>query len=144
MLVLLGSRGFRAIPPAQWLATAALGGTLAAGWWIMSPPQNAIPPAIALETALSSGKPTLVEFQSPFCLGCLMAKPVVDGLRTTMLESVTFVSVNVIEPGGYAIAQKYGLRGTPQFVYIDANGKEQWRKYGVPNEAEFRAALTAP
>jgi thioredoxin-related protein len=73
-----------------------------------------------------------------------MARPVVDRLRTSLLSSVTFVSVNVIEPGGYAIAQEYGLRGTPQFVYFDANGKEQWRKYGVPNEAEFRAALTPP
>lgn len=73
-----------------------------------------------------------------------MARPVVDRLRTTLLGSVTFVSVNVIEPGGYAIAQKYGLRGTPQFVFFDAGGKERWRKYGVPNEAEFRAALTAP
>ncbi|GBL36579.1 hypothetical protein LBMAG37_07570 [Anaerolineae bacterium] len=66
MLVLLGSRGFRAIAPAQWLATAALGGTLVAGWWIMRPPPSAVPPALALEAALSSGKPTLVEFQSPF------------------------------------------------------------------------------
>lgn len=73
-----------------------------------------------------------------------MAKPVVDGLRTTLLGRVTFVSVNVIEPDGYAIAQQYGLRGTPQFVHFDATGKEQWRKYGVPNAAEFRAALTAP
>lgn len=73
-----------------------------------------------------------------------MAKPVVDGLRTTLLDRVTFVSVNVIEPDGYTIAQQYGLRGTPQFVYFDATGKEQWRKYGVPNAAEFRAALTAP
>lgn len=66
MLVLLGSRGFRAIAPAQWLATAALGGTLVAGWWIMRPTPSAVPPALALEAALSSGKPTLVEFQSPF------------------------------------------------------------------------------
>ncbi len=66
MLVLLGSRGFRGIAPAHWLATAALGGTLAAGWWIMRPPPNAILPAIALEAALGSGKATLVEFQSPF------------------------------------------------------------------------------
>lgn len=66
MLVLLGSRGFKAIAPAQWLATAALGGTLAAGWWIMRPLPSTIPPAIALEAALSSGNATLVEFQSPF------------------------------------------------------------------------------
>ena len=73
-----------------------------------------------------------------------MAKPVVDGLRKGLLGRVTFVSVNVIEPAGYAIAQQYGLRGTPQFVYFDASGKELWRKYGVPNAAEYRAALAVP
>ena len=66
MLVLLAARGFTKIAPAQWLATAALGCTLAAGWWIMRPATTEIPAATALEAALNSGKPVLIEFQSPF------------------------------------------------------------------------------
>ena len=66
MLVLLGARGFTKIAPAQWLATAALGCTLAAGWWIMRPSPTEIPAATALEAAFNSGKPVLIEFQSPF------------------------------------------------------------------------------
>ena len=73
-----------------------------------------------------------------------MAKPVVDRLRATMSDRITFVSVNVTEAAGYSVAQQYGLRGTPQFVYFDAQGTERWRKYGVPSEAEYRSALAAP
>ena len=66
MLVLLGARGFTKIAPARWLATVALGFALAAGWWIMRPSQSEIPVATELEAAFNSGKPVLIEFQSPF------------------------------------------------------------------------------
>ncbi|MFT5468167.1 MAG: thioredoxin 1 [Verrucomicrobiales bacterium] len=89
-----------------------------------------------LET--SNSKPVLVDFWGPGCGPCMMMAPVLDKIATAQGEASKIVKVNVSENMG--LAQQFGIRGVPTFVYFK-DGAEAEKVVGMQPEAKIVSKL---
>jgi thiol-disulfide isomerase/thioredoxin len=114
----------------HWLI---LGGALAAlgGVWLM------VRPVAQLATPLS-GQPLLLEVQSPYCLGCIKVKPLVDRLEAELRGRLVVRRVDIQSAEGRRLANQYGIELTPTFIFCDSSGREQWRSIGELDSARVR------
>jgi thioredoxin 1 len=79
----------------------------------------------AFQDALPNGKrPTIVEFYSPYCAGCLAMKPVVDQLETEAGPRLQVIRLNIDKEPGRTLVPRYGVLFTPTFVYFDKDGNK--------------------
>lgn len=92
------------------------------------------------EAALADARPLLLEIQSPYCLGCAAAKPIVDGIEADNPD-LRVLRVNVQDPVGAQLADRYRSRVTPTFLLFDGSGTEQLRSYGAIDPAEVDRLL---
>ncbi len=70
-------------------------------------------------------------------------RPVVNGLAEIYGDAVDFRSYNIASDEGQAWADRYGLRGHPAYVLLDAGGDESWRAVGVVAGEVIEAEITA-
>lgn len=82
-----------------------------------------------VEAAIGVGQPVLLEIQSPYCLACAAAKPIVDRIEQDY-EDLRVIRVNIQDPVGASLARRYGTRVTPTFLLFDQEGQEQLRAFG--------------
>lgn len=68
------------------------------------------------------GKPTLVWFSGTWCEFCERMEPFAHETASRFKDRLAFVEKSV--DVDRAAAARYGVRGTPTFVLIDAEGKE--------------------
>lgn len=73
------------------------------------------------DSSLAAGDYVLLELQSPYCLACATAKPLVDRLEANQPE-LRVVRVNIQDPLGAQLARRYGTRVTPTFLLFDPGG----------------------
>jgi thioredoxin-like negative regulator of GroEL len=59
-----------------------------------------------------------------------VAKPVVDGLARKIEGKAVVARLNVNDESGSEIAARYGVRGVPAFLLLDASGKLVYRQVG--------------
>lgn len=90
-----------------------------------------------------AGQPRLVEFSSGACAACERMAPIVAQVERRCLAEAdgSLVHVNVDEPEGEALAERYGVRALPTFVGIDAQGAEVMRVVGLQTPEALAAAL---
>jgi cytochrome oxidase Cu insertion factor (SCO1/SenC/PrrC family) len=85
----------------------------------------------------ADGRPTLVFFSSPTCRPCAQLH-FTQGAMAALRERAVFVEKSVDRD---PVAARYGVRETPTFVLIDAEGRELGR-FGAPaDEVAFRAKV---
>jgi thioredoxin-related protein len=63
-------------------------------------------------------------------MGCVAARPIVDGIESDYAGELAVLRVNVQDEAGQALAQEYAVLGTPTFIFFDAQGEELWRSVG--------------
>lgn len=79
--------------------------------------------AVPLETALTNGKPTLVEFYANWCTSCqAMAGDMAD-LKEVYTDRVNFVMLNVDNSKWLPEMLRYRVDGIPHFVYMNESGE---------------------
>lgn len=83
-----------------------------------------------VEAAIGGGRPVLLEIQSPYCLGCAAAKPIVDRIESEH-DDLRVIRLNIQEPAGATLARRYGSQLTPTFLLFDEGGREQLRAIGA-------------
>jgi thioredoxin 1 len=110
-------------------------------WLVVHPVQSGSPDPAAVRSQIGAGMPVLLEFQSPFCIGCVRARPVVDALESELTGKLKIIRLDVQSPAGSQVGQDYGFRYTPTFVLLDAAGKEIYRSIGSLDPNAVKSAL---
>jgi thioredoxin 1 len=76
----------------------------------------------AFEAVLRGPRPALLEFYSENCGTCMAIKPVMDRLEQDAGHRLQILRVNVKEPFGMEIAERYGITFTPSFLLFNSAG----------------------
>ena len=74
-------------------------------------------------------------------MGCVAAKPIVDGIEAKYAGKLLVLRVNVQDPAGKQLAGEYSVLGTPTFIYFDAHGPELWRSVGTIDAAQVAESI---
>lgn len=129
----------------RWQDTLALGVIvtgLAAAWIVLHPVQTPLmESAKRVQEMIGQGKPVLLEFQSPYCIGCTAIKPVVDRLEQELDGQLLVIRLNIQEPVGRELGNAYKFQYTPTFIFFDAQGNELWRQVGGLDEQRVRDSI---
>jgi thiol-disulfide isomerase/thioredoxin len=99
------------------------------------------PEGLALAEAGQAGQPTLVWFHADWCHVCQQIKPDVVELGQEYEGRVKFVRLNVDDGISRAAIQRYGVRATPTFVLLDADGQVRGNVPGWPGHQAFGEAF---
>ena len=70
--------------------------------------------------------------------------PVVDGIQTRHQGELTVIRVNIQDPSGRAIADRYQLSLTPSFLFFSNDGEILWRAVGAVDPGQVAASLGGP
>lgn len=89
----------------------------------------------------ADGRPTLVWFSGTWCEFCERMEAFAHETASTFADRLAFVEKSVDDDR--AAAGRYGVRGTPTFVLIDAGGKEIARFGFQATESAFAQAIEA-
>ncbi len=74
----------------------------------------------------------------------MAARPIVSGIEREHGEGLRVIHVNIQDPAGRALADRYRFEFTPTFVLFSADGRELLRQVGAVDPAAVRRALTNP
>ena len=89
-------------------------------------------------TPRADGRPTLVWFSGTNCHFCEQMEPFAHQVASEFLQRAAFAEKAVDKSD---IGSRYGIRGTPTFVLLDAQGKEITRFGFQKTAAEFRQQI---
>lgn len=110
------------------------------------------------------GRPVVIAFFASWCHPCEEELPVLQGFAAQHTGRLSVIGVNyqdlpsdsaafvrrlhitfpaLVEDADDPIAQRYGVRGIPQTVFIDAHGVVRGRVYGQTSHRALAPAITA-
>ena len=77
-------------------------------------------------------------------MGCLRAKPVVDGLEREVGDQAIFLRVDLLGEVGEQLGDRFDIHATPSYLAFDRHGALAFKRQGggVP-VAELRRALAS-
>ena len=122
--------------------TLAIVLALAVVYIALRTPGDAFASVEALESQLTAGRPTVLEFYSNTCSICLTSKPKVDRLEREIAPQAALLRLNVKDGPGQALAYRWQVSGVPTFVVLDGDGEIVYRRAGAPYAAGIKAALS--
>ncbi len=93
---------------------------------------------------IGAGTPVLLELQSPYCLACMAARPVVDRIERAYADRLEVTRLNIQDPVGQQLAAEFAASFTPTFIFFDAQGREAWRTVGAVDPLSVRQSLEQP
>jgi thioredoxin 1 len=94
-----------------------------------------------IKQALSSGKPSIVDFGAGKCIPCKKMKPILDSLRKEYEGRANVVFVDVWEDK--EIGNGYRVQMIPTQIFYDTNGKEVKRHMGFMDRVAILKELQA-
>jgi thiol-disulfide isomerase/thioredoxin len=106
--------------------------------WRLKPGKPTVRQEIEVEHALASGKPLLLHLYSNYCMVCMAARPIYEGIQADIGNRAQVLRVDAGTPEGRRIGSRVGLDLVPTFIVFDSMGKERWRSNGrIPNRMEI-------
>jgi thiol-disulfide isomerase/thioredoxin len=110
-------------------AALVLAYVVGVGWLVRRLRQRARPAPrfdamAAFDQALRDPRPTMLEFYSDNCAVCMSTQPVMERLAQEVGHRLQILRVNVGEPVGLAIANRYDVTFTPTYVLLNGAGKK--------------------
>ncbi|NEO31585.1 MAG: thioredoxin fold domain-containing protein [Symploca sp. SIO3C6] len=99
--------------------------------------------ATPLPVALSSGKPTLMEFYANWCSTCQAMAQDLGELKQEYADSVNFVMLNVDNSKWLPEILNYRVDGIPHFVFLGEDGQVIAQTIGEQPKTILKANLDA-
>jgi thiol-disulfide isomerase/thioredoxin len=96
-------------------------------------------PLPTVSSPRADGRPTLVWFSGTWCHFCERMEPFAHETAAQFSDEVVFMEKSIDHDRG--AASRYGVRGTPTFVLIDAQGEEMGRFFYQDNQNSFGSAI---
>lgn len=96
-----------------------------------------------LETALTDGKPTFIEFYANWCTSCQAMAPDLAALKQEYSDTVDFVMLNVDNAKWLPEVLRYRVDGIPHFVYVNSQGEAIAQSIGEQPRALIQNNLDA-
>lgn len=97
------------------------------------------PPLPSRAAPRADGQPTLVWFSGTWCHICEQMAPFAHETASAFTDRLVFVEKSVDHDR--SSSSRYGVRGTPTFVMLDAAGSEVMRFHGSPDAASFATQI---
>ncbi len=127
---------------ARWLSLGAFTLGLIFSFWIFNPgPGNAVA-ELDLDNRQVGEGPVLLEFESPFCLGCIAAQSLVGEITREYIGQLDVIQINILAADSARLKDRYRIQFTPTFVFLTAHGEEAWRSIGTVDPEQVRASVT--
>lgn len=79
----------------------------------------------AFDKVLRDTRPTLLEFYSENCGVCMVMRPVMDRLEDDAGHRLQILRVNVKDPIGQQLAERYRVTFTPSFLLFNSYGRKE-------------------
>jgi thiol-disulfide isomerase/thioredoxin len=99
--------------------------------------------SMPLEMALSSQKPTLIEFYADWCTSCQAMAPELKQLKQEYGDRVNFVMLNVDNTKWLPEVLQYRVDGIPHFVFAGQDGQALAQAIGEQPRSIMEANLVA-
>ena len=99
--------------------------------------------ATPIDTALSNGKPTLMEFYANWCTSCQAMAPDLAAIKTQFGDRINFSMLNVDNTKWLPEVTKYRVDGIPHFVFFDNKGEVLAQAIGEQPRQILTSKLTA-
>jgi thioredoxin-like negative regulator of GroEL len=97
--------------------------------------------ATPIELALTSGRPTLMEFYADWCGSCKAMAPNLAKIKQDYGGKVEFAMLNVDNTKWLPEIEKYRVDGIPHFVFFNRQGQTLGEVIGEQPESVMRSAL---
>ena len=95
------------------------------------------------QTALTNGRPTLIEFYADWCQVCREMAPSMLALERRSRERLDVVLVNVDNPRWQDLVDRYDVNGIPQLNLFNAEGEPKGRSLGLRSPEELQQLSAA-
>lgn len=129
----------------QVLTLIVIVGVATGGWLLLHPGVQDADTLSVAEQAINSGRPTLVEFYSNYCVGCMAVRAQVDDLVDASTErfgdDLNILRIDIHTDLGRALRERYGFSYSPEFVLFDQAGSEIWRSHQPPSLNELEQVV---
>ena len=95
------------------------------------------------QTALTNGRPTLIEFYADWCQVCREMAPSMLDLEMRSRDRLDVVLVNVDNPRWQDLVDRYDVNGIPQLNLFNAEGEPRGRSLGLRSPEELQLLSAA-
>ncbi len=95
----------------------------------------------AVRTALSSGKPAVIDLGARTCIPCKRMAPILESLSNEYQGKASILFIDVHHD--QAAAGKFRVQMIPTQIFFNAQGKEMKRHVGFMDKAEIVRELKA-
>lgn len=102
------------------------------GFLLLRPGASDVDSASATRAMIDNGRPTLLEFFSNYCAGCLALRPAVDLLASDIEDEFNILRIDIHTDFGREIRNQFDFTFTPEFILFDHTGQEIWRDHTLP------------
>lgn len=118
-------------------------GVLRGGIQSESPMEQLARRSLDPQTALTNGRPTLIEFYADWCQVCREMAPSMLDLEKKSRDRLDVVLVNVDNPRWQDLVDRYDVNGIPQLNLFNAEGDAKGRSLGLRSAEELQLVTTA-
>lgn len=89
------------------------------------------------EAILNNQTPTLIQFFSNYCAGCMAERPEFDMLIRKIQElypnQYNILRIDIHTAYGQVLRERYGFSFSPEYILLTGDGEEIWRGHSRPS-----------
>lgn len=129
--------GFRSSTKRLGIAQAGLVLLAIIGFLLLRPGSSDIQFASDAQRIINNNRPTMVEFFSNYCLGCMSYRPEIDRIIEQFQGELDVLRIDIHTTLGRDLRDELGFSFTPEFILFNERGQEIWRGHIPPTQTQL-------